>query len=93
MKGAGWLGIVAIGVGVLMIYSGYTDTPALAILRSVLRGEPLPAKGNDVLDATPGSKGESGFQMPEGPDPLIPLKPSGSAGAGSGANGGGGGGW
>lgn len=87
MKGAGWLGIVGIAGGVLMIYSGYTGAPLLDVVRAILRGEPVPtgrpADAGAILPATQGSSSGSGFD-------LTPLEP---IGAGSGGGGGGGGGW
>lgn len=43
MKGAGWIGIVVLAVGALMIYAGYTNVDPLDVLRSILRNEPMDA--------------------------------------------------
>lgn len=83
MKGAGWIGILMIGAGVLVIWSGFQGVSPLDVLGSVLRNEPLPASDDDAgsgAPATPGSAGGSGFD-------------DDTAEAGSGNFGGGGGGW
>lgn len=79
MNRAGWIGILVIGAGVLMIWSGYTGVDPLEALRSILRNEPLP-DDPDMAPATPGSSGGSGFDED-------------TNGAGQGAGGGSGGGW
>lgn len=86
MKRAGWLGFVLIGAGGLLIWAGYQGVSIVAVLRSILNNEPLPATSSSsstssAAPATTGSSGGSGFD------------PSESAKAGQGGGGGGGGGW
>lgn len=81
MKRAGWLGIVLIAVGALMIWAGFNGVRLTDVIGSVLRNEPLPAPEMPALEPTPGGSGESGLE--DGADPE----------AGDGAGGGGGGGW
>lgn len=56
MKRAGWLGIVMIALGALMIWAGFNGVKLVDVIGSILRGEPL-----DALRSTGGSRGESGF--------------------------------
>lgn len=80
MKGSGWIGILLIGVGALMVYAGFTNQPLVAILAAVLSNKPLPKNADATPPATEGSTGGTGFK----PD---------TGAAGQGATGGGGGGW
>lgn len=61
MKGAGWLGIVMIALGALMIWAGFNGVKLVDVIGSILRGEPL-----DALESTRGSRGESGFDEDAG---------------------------
>lgn len=79
MKGIGFVGIVVMVAGGVLIYSGFTNIPPLEIIAALLRGE-KPTNPNAAEPATPGSSGQSGFEP-------------GNGGAGQGAGGGGGGGW
>ena len=88
MKRAGWIGIIAIAIGVLMVWAGYQNVSLLAALKAVLSGEPLP-KAAEGAKATTGSSGGSGFQYNDKGE----IDSSPKAGAGDGAGGGGGGGW
>lgn len=87
MKGAGWLGILMIAAGALLIWAGYEGVSIIDAIRSILNNEPLPrAKEAEAEpEATPGNRGLSGFT---GSDTKTVT-----ADSGSGASGGGGGGW
>lgn len=90
MKRAGWLGFVLIGAGGLLIWAGYQGVSIVAVLRSILNNEPLPATSStapatsSAAPATTGSSGGSGFAPGQGGE---------NAKAGQGGGGGGGGGW
>lgn len=88
MRRAGWLGFVLIGAGGLLIWAGYQGVSIVAVLRSILNNEPLPATSS-AAPATTGSSGGSGFAYGRGGE----IKPSENATAGQGGGGGGGGGW
>lgn len=77
MKRAGWLGILMIALGALMIWAGFNGVRLTQVIGSILRNEPLPTPG--APPGTHGDQGGSGFDD--------------DAGAGDGGGGGGGGGW
>lgn len=54
MKGMGWIGIVLIAGGVLMIWAGFQNVNPLDVLRSVLNNEPVPGSADDGT-AEPGA--------------------------------------
>lgn len=92
MKGAGWLGILMVGAGSLLIWAGFEGVSIVDVMRSVLNNEPLPkgsGTGTPKAAATPGSSGDTGFKKDGGGG--IGAAPD--AGAGSGGSNGGGGGW
>lgn len=52
MKRAGWLGILMIGSGILMVWAGFQGVSLLATFKSVLTGSPMPTKDDPAAAAT-----------------------------------------
>ena len=74
------LGMLVLGLGVTLVYSGVKGDDPRDVLRSILTGKSPAAERSG---ATPGSNGQSG----------LPGAPGGGGSSGSGTGGGGGTSW